>query len=126
MKTVAPVSYTHLNNHSCLRDATGGRRFWPIDIDIRPRTKNVFIDLPNERDQIWAEAVIRWKAGEPLFLKGEIEQAAVQKLSLIHISGSKGVGCGLGNVMKTRDGEPLSGGASAASDFCLLYTSRCV
>lgn len=25
--------------------------------------------------------------------------------------------CGLGNVMKTRDGEPLSGGASAASDF---------
>lgn len=31
--------------------------------------------------------------------------------------GNKGVGCGLGNVMKTRDGEPLSGGASAASDF---------
>lgn len=28
-----------------------------------------------------------------------------------------GVGCGLGNVLKTRDGEPLSGGASAASDF---------
>ncbi|MBQ8511349.1 MAG: DUF2815 family protein [Clostridia bacterium] len=32
-------------------------------------------------------------------------------------SGNKGIGCGLGNVMKTRDGEPLSGGASAASDF---------
>lgn len=32
-------------------------------------------------------------------------------------AGSKGVGCGLGNVMKTRDGEPLSGGASAATDF---------
>ena len=31
--------------------------------------------------------------------------------------GSKGVGCGLGNVMKTRDGEALSGGASAAQDF---------
>lgn len=31
--------------------------------------------------------------------------------------GSKGVACGLGNVLKTRDGEPLSGGASAASDF---------
>ena len=30
---------------------------------------------------------------------------------------NKGVGCGLGNVMKTRDGEPLSGGASAATDF---------
>lgn len=32
-------------------------------------------------------------------------------------SGNKGVGCGLGNVLKTRDGEPLSGHASAASDF---------
>lgn len=32
-------------------------------------------------------------------------------------AGSKGVGCGLGNVLKIRDGEPLGGGASAASDF---------
>lgn len=32
-------------------------------------------------------------------------------------NGRKGVGCGLGNVMKTRDDEPFSGGASAASDF---------
>ena len=32
-------------------------------------------------------------------------------------AGSKGVGCGLGNVLKIRDGEPLSGGASAESDF---------
>ena len=35
-------------------------------------------------------------------------------------SGSKGVGCGLGNVLKIRDGEPLAGGASAASDFADL------
>jgi Protein of unknown function (DUF2815). len=32
-------------------------------------------------------------------------------------AGKKGVGCGLGNIMKTRDGEALAGGASAASDF---------
>lgn len=31
--------------------------------------------------------------------------------------GKKGVGCGLGNVMKTRDGEPFAGGASAEADF---------
>ena len=36
------------------------------------------------------------------------------------VSGNRGVGCGLGNVMKTRDGEPLSGGASAAADFAGL------
>ena len=32
-------------------------------------------------------------------------------------NGNKGIGCGLGNVLKLRDGDPLSGGASAASDF---------
>lgn len=35
-------------------------------------------------------------------------------------SGNKGVGCGLGNIMKTRDGEPLAGSASAASDFATV------
>ena len=32
-------------------------------------------------------------------------------------AGKKGIGCGLGNVMKTRDGEPLAGITSAAADF---------
>ena len=32
-------------------------------------------------------------------------------------SGNKGIGCGLGNVMKTRDGETLAGGAPASVDF---------
>ena len=32
-------------------------------------------------------------------------------------NGNKGIGCGLGNVMKTRDGDPLAGGATAAQDF---------
>lgn len=35
-------------------------------------------------------------------------------------AGGKGVGCGLGNVLKTRDGEPLGGGASASTDFAGL------
>lgn len=61
-----------------LRDTTGGRRFWPIDIDEQERTKSVVNDLPNERDQIWAEAVSRFRAGEPLYLSGEAEQAALQ------------------------------------------------
>lgn len=32
-------------------------------------------------------------------------------------SGKKGIGCGLGNVMKTREGEPLTSNVSAAADF---------
>lgn len=34
-----------------------------------------------------------------------------------HNSGRKGVGCGLGPVKKTRDGEPLGGGISASQAF---------
>lgn len=41
-------------------------------------------------------------------------------------SGNKGIGCGLGNVLKTRDGEPLSGQASAASDFAGIGASPVV
>ena len=32
-------------------------------------------------------------------------------------AGKKGIGCGLGNVQKLRDGEPLGGGTTAAQDF---------
>ncbi len=32
-------------------------------------------------------------------------------------AGRKGVGCGLGNVQKLRDGEPLGGGTTAKQDF---------
>ena len=33
--------------------------------------------------------------------------------------GSKGIACGLNNLMKTADGDQLGGGASAASDFAV-------
>lgn len=32
-------------------------------------------------------------------------------------NGRKGIGCGLGNVQKLRDGEPLGGGTTAKQDF---------
>lgn len=38
-------------------------------------------------------------------------------------SGNDGIGAGLGNVMKTRDGEPLAGGANAEQDFAELETA---
>lgn len=33
------------------------------------------------------------------------------------VSGNSGIACGLGNIQKERDGERLSGGASASEDF---------
>lgn len=32
-------------------------------------------------------------------------------------AGKKGIGCGLGNVQKIRDGQPLAGGTTAEEDF---------
>lgn len=72
------VFFGSTNVADFLRDTTGGRRFWPVDIDQQERTKSVVTDLPGERNQIWAEAVTRYKAGEPLYLSGEIEQSALQ------------------------------------------------
>lgn len=70
------VFFGTTNTHDCLRDTTGGRRFWPVDIDQQPRTKDVFQDLSKERDQLWAEAVARWKLGETLYLPPELEKEA--------------------------------------------------
>ena len=35
-------------------------------------------------------------------------------------NGKKGIGCGLGNVLKLREGEAFAGGATAASDFASI------
>lgn len=70
------VFFGTTNNVECLRDETGGRRFWPVDIDAAPRKKSVAKQIDGERDQIWAEAVARWKEGESLYLPEGIEQEA--------------------------------------------------
>lgn len=59
-----------------MQDRTGNRRFWPVDVGVEPVTKSVWADLTGEIDQIWAEAVVRWRLGEPLYLRGELEEAA--------------------------------------------------
>lgn len=64
------------NRSDYLKDPTGGRRFWPIDIGVAKPTKNIFHDLDAEVDQIWAEAVMNWRLGEKLFLTGELAEEA--------------------------------------------------
>lgn len=67
------------NTSEFLQDTTGNRRFWPIDTGEQENTKNVWQDLENEVDQLWAEAFTRWQAGESLYLTGEIAEAAKEK-----------------------------------------------
>ena len=66
------------NDDEFLRDYTGNRRFWPIGTDGDLATKDIFRDLPAERDQIWAEAVQRYHEHEPLFLPSELQTAAAE------------------------------------------------
>lgn len=59
-----------------LRDITGNRRFWPVR--VMGHGKYHAWEL-TEVDQIWAEAIQRYKAGEELFLKGALAEEAVSQ-----------------------------------------------
>lgn len=59
------------NRKDWLADDTGGRRFWPVTVGaVRLE------ELKQDRDQIWAEAVQLYKAGEKWWLEGDIELTA--------------------------------------------------
>ena len=56
-----------------LRDITGNRRFWPVNVSGNGKYRPWDLKDP---DQIWAEAIEYFNRGEELFLKGEIAAAA--------------------------------------------------
>lgn len=64
------------NKHDFLRDMTGNRRFYPLDCNPEKATKNVWTELPNEVDQIWAEAVYLYNKGESLYLDKDMARMA--------------------------------------------------
>ena len=52
-----------VNQSTYLRDETGGRRFWPITCG------QITVDeLARDRDQLWAEAKVRFDSGEAWWL----------------------------------------------------------
>ncbi len=64
------------NDVEFLRDKTGNRRFWPVDLGKQLPTKSVWHDLPQEVNQIWAEAVEYYRRAEPLYMDAQIEELA--------------------------------------------------
>lgn len=77
------------NDDEFLKDYTGNRRFWPVDVGIHTPTKNVWDDLPREVDQIWAEAVMAYRLGEKLYLPKDVEALAKEQQEAHRESQSK-------------------------------------
>ena len=59
-----------------LRDITGNRRFWPV-LTSGESAGRPWELTDEDVDQIWAEASAHFKAGEELYLTGEIAEMAV-------------------------------------------------
>lgn len=73
------VFFGTTNEKNFLKDDTGDRRWWVLDLNIEAATKNIFKDLTAyEIDQIWAEALELYHKGETLFLSKELEEIARQ------------------------------------------------
>ena len=51
------------NDDEFLRDATGGRRFWPVTVTDKGRETGDYF-TPEIVDQVWAEIMVRYNAGE--------------------------------------------------------------
>jgi putative DNA primase/helicase len=73
------VFFGTTNDTEFLKDHTGNRRFWPVDVGILQPVKSVFKDLEAEVDLLWAEAFVYWQAGESLYLYGDAEAQAKEE-----------------------------------------------
>lgn len=77
------VFFGTTNNKTFLKDPIGNRRFMPVDVIQNKITKSVFsTEFDNSIDQIWAEAVELYQAGEKLFLSPEAEVIANNERNL--------------------------------------------
>lgn len=64
------------------------------------------------------------RAVKPILDRDEVYSGCYARVSLnffaFNSNGNKGVACGLGNIQKIRDGEPLGSRTTAAEDFSSL------
>ena len=72
------VFFGTTNRDDFLKGDTGNRRFWvlPVALSKRKVSGDMFAQLKANRDQLWAEAVQRYKDGEKLYLEAEMEREA--------------------------------------------------
>ena len=62
---------------------------------------------------------------QPILDQNEVYSGCYARVSInfyaFNSNGNRGIACGLGNIQKVRDGEPLGGRSSAADDFATEF-----
>lgn len=78
------VFFGTTNDPEYLKDDQN-RRFWGITVRPKHRKKDLFKDLtPEVVGQVWAEAVVRWKEGEPLYMEDPEAKRIAEEVQLSH------------------------------------------
>lgn len=72
------------NDHDVLRDLTGNRRFWPIEVGVDKPCKSVWGTLAGEVDRLWAEALQYYCIGEALYMETDELKALAESAQEAH------------------------------------------
>lgn len=80
------------NDDEFLRDATGGRRFWPVTVTDKGRETGDYF-TGEIVDQVWAEIVMRYSAGENWYLDNAKIEAVARQIQDAHteMNGKQGL-----------------------------------
>ena len=62
------------NGNGIFTDTTGNERFWVVKVGDKLDIEGI----QRDKEQLWAEAVAAYKAGEKLYLEGDVAEAARQ------------------------------------------------
>lgn len=68
------------NRYEFLKDPTGNRRFWPVDVNPEKAARNMWVELDEkEVGQIWAEAVDLYNKGESVYIDKDELKSLVEE-----------------------------------------------
>lgn len=108
----------------------GGKKPNKVALKLPLRDGNLEKDDVNYKDAYFINAnsitapQIVDKQVQPILDQAEVYSGCYARVSIsfyaFNTNGNRGVACGLGNIQKIRDGEPLGGHSSASDDFTAI------
>lgn len=83
------VFFGTTNTYDFLKDMTGNRRFFPVDVHPEKAVKDVWKDLDTKAvDQIWAEAVSLFRNGEKFYMWNDDLKRMAEEVQDSHLEES--------------------------------------